>query len=479
MSNSRRQILLKSFQLADLFIFILSFAVATLITHQQLDATSLETFLAIRISVENLILIFGVILAWHLVFSFFGLYHSMRLSSRWLEAIDIFKATTVGTVMIFAASVIFNIIMITPGFLVVFWETSCVLTLLSRVILRFTLDQVRVRGRNLRCILLVGTNRRVLKFAEKVIKKPELGYQLAGFVDDKWVGEGNDELQKKYPLVNFAELSDYLRDNVIDEVMIGLPIKSYYEKYSKIVNLSIEQGINVRIIADLFFTQVAKSKTENFEGNPIITLYTGSMNYGALLTKRVLDIVLSLILLVLLSPLFIVTAIAVKISSPGPVFFCQERLGLYKRLFKLYKFRTMVLDAEKMLADLEEYNEADGPVFKIKNDPRITKIGRFLRMSSIDELPQLFNVLRGDMSLVGPRPLPVRDYKEFDHVWFNRRFSVRPGITCFWQVNGRSDVSFAKWIEMDLRYIDTWTLKLDFLILLKTIPAVFKGEGAV
>jgi exopolysaccharide biosynthesis polyprenyl glycosylphosphotransferase len=478
MSNSRRQILLKSFQLADLFIFILSFAAATFITHQQLDATSLEMFLAIRISMQNFILFFGVMLTWHLVFSFFGLYHSMRLSSRWLEAIDIFKATTVGTVAIFVASVIFNMSMITPIFLIVFWETSCLLTLLSRVVLRFTLDQVRVRGRNLRIILLAGTNKRVLKFADNVIKKPELGYQLAGFVDDKWVCERDGELQKNYPLIHFDELSKYLRDNVVDEVMIGLPIKSYYEKYSKIVSLSIEQGINVRIIADLFFTQVAKSKTENFEGNPIITLYTGSMNYGALLIKRILDIVISLILLILLSPLFVITAIAIKISSPGPVFFCQERLGLYKRLFKLYKFRTMVPDAEKLLQELEEFNEADGPVFKIKNDPRITKIGRFLRVSSIDELPQLLNVLKGDMSLVGPRPLPVRDYEEFDHCWFNRRFSVRPGITCFWQVNGRSDVSFSKWIEMDLRYIDTWSLKLDFLILLKTIPAVLKGEGA-
>ena len=477
MSNSRRQLLLKSFQLADLVIFVLSFGIATVITHQPLDTSSLELFLAIRISVQNFILLLGMILGWHLIFSLFGLYHSMRLSSRWLEAIDIFKATVVGTVIIFAASVIFNMSMITPVFLIVFWETSCMLTLLSRVALRFTLDQVRVRGRNLRIILLAGTNKRVLKFARKVIDKPELGYELAGFIDDKWVGDPDDEL-RKYPLVNFDELSAYLRDNVVDEVMIGLPIKSYYENYSRIISLSIEQGINVRIIADLFFTQVAKSKTENFEGNPIVTLYTGSMDYGSLLLKRIVDIVLSLILLIILSPLFIVTALAIKLTSPGPVFFSQERLGLYKRLFRLYKFRTMVPDAEKMLKELEEYNEADGPVFKIKNDPRVTKIGHWLRVSSIDELPQLFNVLKGDMSLVGPRPLPVRDYKEFDQVWFNRRFSVRPGITCFWQVNGRSDVSFAKWIEMDLRYIDNWSLKLDFLILLKTIPAVLKGAGA-
>jgi lipopolysaccharide/colanic/teichoic acid biosynthesis glycosyltransferase len=185
------------------------------------------------------------------------------------------------------------------------------------------------------------------------------------------------------------------------------------------------------------------------------------------------------VLLLLLCPLLIVTAIAIKLTSPGPVLFCQERVGLNKRRFWIYKFRTMVPNAEKLMAALEARNEASGPVFKIKNDPRITPIGKFLRRTSIDELPQLLNVLKGDMSLVGPRPLPVRDYIGFKEDWQRRRFSVKPGITCLWQVNGRSQVSFDEWMLLDLQYLDHWSLWLDCKILLQTVPAVVHGSGAI
>jgi lipopolysaccharide/colanic/teichoic acid biosynthesis glycosyltransferase len=171
-------------------------------------------------------------------------------------------------------------------------------------------------------------------------------------------------------------------------------------------------------------------------------------------------------------------ALFIKITSPGPVFFVQERIGLNKRRFMLIKFRTMVVDAERKIHELEHLNEVKGPAFKIKNDPRITRIGRFLRKASIDELPQLINVLKGDMSLVGPRPLPIRDYNGFDEDWHRRRFSVQPGITCLWQCNGRSNVSFDRWMQLDMEYIDNWSLWLDFKILAMTIPAVLRGSGA-
>jgi lipopolysaccharide/colanic/teichoic acid biosynthesis glycosyltransferase len=171
-------------------------------------------------------------------------------------------------------------------------------------------------------------------------------------------------------------------------------------------------------------------------------------------------------------------ALLVKLEGTGPVFFIQDRVGLNKRRFRMYKFRTMVDDAEKKQTDLESLNEADGPVFKIKNDPRITRVGKFLRKASVDELPQLLNVLKGDMSLVGPRPLPLRDYQGFDQDWVRRRFSVPPGITCLWQVNGRSSLTFREWMELDLQYIDHWSLWLDVKLIAKTIPAVWKGVGA-
>jgi exopolysaccharide biosynthesis polyprenyl glycosylphosphotransferase len=191
-----------------------------------------------------------------------------------------------------------------------------------------------------------------------------------------------------------------------------------------------------------------------------------------------LDIAASLVATLILAPLFLLAGLLIKLTSQGPVFFIQERVGLNKKRFHLYKFRTMVADAEGQQQEIEHLNEASGPVFKMSNDPRITRIGKLLRKTSIDELPQLFNVLKGDMSLVGPRPLPVRDYQGFRQDWQRRRFSVRPGITCLWQINGRSSIPFEKWMELDMKYIDQWSLWMDFKILVKTIPIVLKGTGA-
>jgi lipopolysaccharide/colanic/teichoic acid biosynthesis glycosyltransferase len=184
-------------------------------------------------------------------------------------------------------------------------------------------------------------------------------------------------------------------------------------------------------------------------------------------------------LLILLAPLMLIIAALIKLTSPGPVLFIQERVGLNKRRFKMFKFRTMSVDADELQKKLEELNEANGPVFKIKHDPRVTSFGKWLRKTSLDELPQLFNILLGDLSLVGPRPLPERDFQKFNQLWFNRRFSVKPGITCIWQISGRSETSFDKWILQDLEYIDKWSLGLDLKILFMTIPAVVRGTGAM
>ena len=196
------------------------------------------------------------------------------------------------------------------------------------------------------------------------------------------------------------------------------------------------------------------------------------------MVKRVFDVVFSSALLVLLAPLFFVVAVLVKCTSPGSVLFRQTRVGLNKRQFQIYKFRTMIANAEQIQDELLTLNEMSGPVFKITNDPRITPLGRVLRKTSIDELPQLFNVLKGEMSLVGPRAMSLRDYQLFDQDWQRRRFSVKPGITCLWQVNGRSSIPFEKWMELDMQYIDKWSLWLDFKILARTVPAVLRGTGA-
>jgi len=367
---------------------------------------------------------------------------------------------------------------ITPLFLVLFWGLDTGVTVLGRFVLRYTLAHIRLQGRNLRHMLIVGTNPRAVDFARKIGKRPELGYHLIGFADQTPIA--HDKFKKTgYPLVtDFNGFPSFLRDHVVDEVVIALPMKSLYDEASTIAALCEEQGILVRYFSNPFNLKLAQSRADQFEDDTIITLTTGRMGGVSLFAKRVLDVVASFAVLLLLVPLFLVVGLWIKFTSPGPVFFVQERVGLNKRRFRLYKFRTMVADAEKRLAELEQLNEVSGPVFKIKNDPRITPIGKFLRKTSIDELPQLFNVLKGDMSLVGPRPLPVRDYEGFDEDWHRRRFSVRPGITCLWQVNGRSNTLFGKWMELDMQYIDNWSLALDLKILLKTVPAVLRGSGA-
>ena len=340
------------------------------------------------------------------------------------------------------------------------------------------LKVLRLRGKNLRYVVIVGTNARAIAFARKIESQPELGYRLMGFVDESW--EDLEQFKSSgYLLVsNFAGFASYIRTHVIDEVVVALPVQSFYQQSSQLIAMCEEQGILVRYLTTLFNPKLAHPTTESLEDDSLLTFHSVVVTGSHMIAKRALDLVLSSFAIVLLSPLLLLVALAIKLTSLGPLFFIQDRVGLNKRRFRLYKFRTMIADAEQRIEELEALNEMDGPVFKIRNDPRITPIGKFLRKTSIDELPQLFNVLKGDMSLVGPRPLPVRDYNGFDQDWQRRRFSVRPGITCLWQINGRSNVTFEHWMELDMQYIDEWSFWLDLLILVKTVPAVLRGAGA-
>jgi exopolysaccharide biosynthesis polyprenyl glycosylphosphotransferase len=279
-------------------------------------------------------------------------------------------------------------------------------------------------------------------------------------------------------LETVARLNFIMSQHPVDEVLVLLSPKSYRSLVEKIVSRCEEEGVLVRVRAEMFELRTAKAYADELEGLPVLTIRSGPQDDWGLAIKRFVDFLGSLALLFILAPLLALVAALVKLDSPGPVFFSQERVGLNKRRFNMLKFRTMVDGAEKRQAELEELNEAEGPVFKIKSDPRLTRIGKYLRRYSIDELPQLINVLKGDMSLVGPRPLPVRDVERIDIASQKRRFSIKPGITCLWQVNGRSDIGFEEWVRLDLQYIDQWSLGLDMLILLKTIPAVFRGPGA-
>jgi len=478
MSSLRRKLLLDALKVFDLAVMLSALAQATVLVWGGSHAVSIAEFFSMRVKVANLLLLFSLMILLHAVFSACGLYASHRLSSRTAEAIDISKATSLGALLLWGASWLFHIRMASGAFLVAFWILATLMLVGSRLVLRAVLMQTRLRGRNLRQMLIIGTNPRAVKFADEIQASPELGYRIIGFADREWTGL-EQVRERGYAVVcDLDNLPGFFRKNVVDEVVIALPIRSFHDDASRFAALCEEQGIILRVLSNIFNLQKARSRAEELEGHTSITHYTGVAEGWPLVVKRILDFSLALIGLTVVSPIMLLVALLIRLTSPGPVLFSQKRVGRNKREFVIYKFRTMVVDAEQKMRELERLNEVSGPVFKIKADPRITGIGKLLRKTSIDELPQLFNVLKGDMSLVGPRPLPVRDYQGFDKDWQRRRFSVLPGITCLWQIAGRSSIPFEKWMELDLQYIDKWSLWLDLRIMVKTIPAVIRGSGA-
>jgi exopolysaccharide biosynthesis polyprenyl glycosylphosphotransferase len=304
-------------------------------------------------------------------------------------------------------------------------------------------------------------------------------YHLLGFVDSPGTSpyEANAFIGRR-TLGRLEDLEAVLVGEHVDEVYIGLPVKSQYREIQETIRTCEHLGVKALYPADIVETTLAKPRAlTTSNSGPQVQLQMAPE--GVLMhVKRVIDIVGATAVLLVLSPVMLGAALAIRLTSGSPVIYAQERCGLNRRRFRMFKFRTMVQNAEHLQASLESMNEATGPVFKIANDPRITPLGHFLRRSSIDELPQLFNVIRGDMSLVGPRPLPLRDVDRFTRTGDLRRFSMRPGVTCLWQVSGRSGIGFDDWIALDLQYIDRWSLLVDLAILLRTIPAVLRGTGA-
>ncbi|MEM9552912.1 MAG: sugar transferase [Acidobacteriota bacterium] len=481
MNDIRRQLLNEALKLIDLAIMLMAFGLSLwVLARHGAVADVLPAGLRLIdvvhwIKIDNVAAMLALVFVWHLALSARGLYNSDRMDAPLSDALRVFRGGVFASlVMALIAVGAFPKLQIEPlRFFITFFIFATGTTVVARLLIRLLLERARLRGRNLRSVLVVGTNSRALAFAETISNRPDLGYYIDGFVDDEWEGisgfrQGGGRLR-----ASLSTLGSYLADHVVDEVVVALPVSRAYLHSKRIVSLCQEQGVAVRFISQIFDPRLAKGKLDVFEGEPMITLQaTGEVGFSKL-AKRLLDLSVSAVLLLLLAPLLAVVALAVKWTSRGPVFFVQERLGVNKRKFRLVKFRTMVQDAEAKLAEIEHLNEVGGPVFKIEHDPRLTRIGAFLRHSSIDELPQLWNVFRGNMSLVGPRPLPVRDYAGFDDDAHRRRLSVKPGITCLWQVAGRNSIPFEQWMRLDLEYIDQWSFWLDVKILLQTIPVVF------
>jgi exopolysaccharide biosynthesis polyprenyl glycosylphosphotransferase len=480
MHQVRRMVLVRAFEIFD--VLALSFAAASAWAFVDpacpLMRVRLPDLLDQAVTMRSAVIGGALLWVWHALLLGRRLYSSRRLSSFRTEVRDVVISTAYATGALAVMTWAFARLQFRLEFLVLFFAISLLVLLPSRLTLRFLLRQLRLRGHNLRHVVIVGTNERSQRYAAELRRRPELGYIIGGFVGEP--GDQPPEARADRVVCSFERFPEYLRANVVDEVVVLAPVKSFYEEISRVVAACEEQGIVARVLSDLFETSLGHLRVEEVPGIsfPLVTVYTGRMRGWPMVVKRLIDILGALLLLVVASPVMGMAALAVRLGSGPGVLFAQERLGLSKRRFRMYKFRTMVPDAEARQKDLESLNEVSGPVFKIQNDPRITPVGRFLRRTSIDELPQLFNVLKGDMSLVGPRPLPVRDYERFNDDAHRRRFSVRPGITCLWQVYGRNDIPFERWMQLDMEYIDRWSLSLDILILAKTLPAVFRATGS-
>ena len=326
-------------------------------------------------------------------------------------------------------------------------------------------------------VLLIGSGPRAENALDILRAHSDWGIEVIGALDPDPEKVGTEFGGVKV-VGTINAIEGILSTTVVDEVLVALP-RSLLDDIGPIAEACEEQAVCLRYFADLYDMSLANVHLEMMDNIPVLNFEPVSQHLGKLLVKRIFDLVVTLIALPFLLPIFAIVAIAIKLEAPGPVFFLQGRVGLHKRRFKMIKFRSMHIDAEARLKELEHLNEADGPIFKMKNDPRVTKVGGFLRKTSIDELPQLVNVLLGHMSIIGPRPMSERDVELFDSGVQRRRFSVRPGLACLREVSGRSNLSFERWLELDLEYIERWSLFLDVQIMVRIIPAVMRGSGAV
>ena len=465
-------------KLSDLSLVLISLGLVIVYRYSPAqNPTFVIDYLSQRVKVANAILGFALLLSWYAAFAAQGLYVSHRLSSMAEELKEITRAVMISSAALLVAAQLGNWLTINAITVAEFSLSAFTLIACVRLALRLNLRRLRARGHNVKSLLLVGGGARGRRFAAQLERRQDLGYKLIGYVDTDLALAG-DELAGAPWLGKIADLPRIVANAVIDEVAIALPIKSHYTQIETAVALLEEQGITTHLLSDLFPQKLARSHPSDFNGLPIVTLDSTPRFSWRTEAKRLLDLAGAAVLILITAPILLLAAIATKLDSAGPVFFVQERIGLNKRRFRMIKFRTMSADAESRMQEIEHLNEKTGPIFKMRNDPRVTRVGRWLRKTSVDELPQLLNVLLGDMSIVGPRPLSLRDALRMEVAWQKRRFSVKPGLTCLWQVSGRSNLSFEQWMQLDLEYIDHWSLGLDASIMLRTIPAIVLARGA-
>lgn len=397
-----------------------------------------------------------------------------RPRARWTprsELLDIVRATILISAATLSLLFLAHLPDVSRLFLFLLFLSQPVVTFASRLILRSLLVWLRERGLNSRFMIVVGAGPEADAFADRIEHHPALGLRVLGHL----LAPGETATPRRPVLGNAEDLEAVLHVQVVDEVAVILPPDSWH-LIEPISQLCEEEGRIVRIPLGSVGPTLSGGRVEELDGEPVLSLLHGPDRVMGLAAKRLLDLLLAGLALVVLSPVFLIVYLWIRINDGTPVFFRQTRIGLHGRPFQVLKFRTMIRDAEAHLTELEELNEINGHAFKVTNDPRLTPTGRWLRKTSLDELPQIWNVLIGQMSLVGPRPPLPREVAKYD-IWHRRRLAMKPGITGLWQVTARSDGDFDRWVEIDLDYIDRWSLWLDVKIMLRTIPVMVLGQG--
>ncbi len=350
-----------------------------------------------------------------------------------------------------------------------------ILLSIDRAIASMIQTQQRKRGIGTRRVVIVGAGEVGRRVMRTVVARPDLGYEIVGYVDDN-PNKGQGKIGRFKGFGSLDNLSEIIESEDVHEVIITLPW-NYHRRILNVLRECARREVKARLVPDIFQMSLSRVEVGDLGGVPLIEIREIAFSPAALVLKRATDLIISLVGLLILWPVFLLIGIAIKIDSPGPVFFKQERVGEDHEPFQIVKFRTMRKNAEREIDELRAINEADGPIFKIREDPRVTRMGRFLRQTSLDELPQLINVIRGEMSLVGPRP-PIPDEVAQYKPWHMKRLSVPPGITGLWQVSGRSELTFDEMVLLDLYYIEHWSPWLDLALLLRTVPKVVSGDGA-
>ncbi len=393
-----------------------------------------------------------------------GFYVRTWLSSRRLMMRQVFWASAAASLALMIIMFILKVQIQARAIFVLFGPISFLLVVAKELFLRQWVQSAWGQSKLIKRFLLVGTADDIARFKAEMTSKPSERIDIQGVLD-----------LDQQPIEDLAQM---LHEHSANGVILNAR-HAYFNQIEKAIQICELEGVEAWLVADFFKTQISKTVLDDLMDRPMLVFRSAPSDNWEAMVKQMMDVVIAALLLLLSSWLLALVAILIKATSPGPILFKQQRSGLNGRPFTMLKFRSMDTDADQRKHELAVMNEMSGPVFKVTNDPRITPIGRWLRRYSLDEFPQLWNVLRGDMSLVGPRPLPVDETRRFNDLAHRRRLSVKPGLTCLWQISGRNEVKdFRDWVRLDLEYIDNWSLWLDFKILVRTVPVVLTGTGA-